>query len=260
MRRNRSRRAMSSSSDDPSKNEEGILKKTWDYIVTSFQNTDIFSITHTPFLHGLQTTSGTFIGGFMTVLIFSCLMVLTFLKFYVMQNRLEQNVQIYTRLAPENEITRMHGEQDLMNTTFGFQIQGDYSSYESLVESLGYFEIVHQFFKKNSKNKEKIQDEVVYKNLKDLLHNNTYGLPEIRVNKSNLKYSGSEDGINYKTDVVYSEVDLRLNFDKLYAEAFKRTDRFDIPFMCEPLNFTKFPKCREENISECRLNKCSTVL
>ena len=121
MRRNRSRRAMASSSDqDPSNTEEGILTKSWNFIVTSIQNTDIFSVTHTPFMHGFQTTSGTFIGGFITVLIFSCLLVLTFLKFYVMQNRLEQNVQIYTRLAPQDEITRMHGESDLMNTSFGF--------------------------------------------------------------------------------------------------------------------------------------------
>ena len=86
--------------------------------------------------------------------------------------------------------------------------------------------------------------------MKDLLiKNNTYGLPEIKINNSHMKYSGSEDGINSKTDVIYSEVDLRLNFDKLYAEAFKwRFDILDIPFMCEPLNFTKFPKCLEENL------------
>lgn len=85
--------------------------------------------------------------------------------------------------------------------------------------------------------------------MQDLLHNNTYDLPEIRVNNSFLKYSGSEDGINSKTDVIYSEVDLRLNFDKLYAEAFKRQiDLLDVSFMCEPLNFTKFPECREENL------------
>ena len=48
------------------------------------------------------------------------------------------------------------------------------------------------------------------------MYNNSYDLPEIRIDNSELKFSGTDEGYIKKTDIVFSRVIFRANYDKLY--------------------------------------------
>ena len=70
-------------------------------------------------------------------------------------------------------------------------------------------------------NKDETGDERLFTNLSKMVTTNGHGLPEIKIDNSHVKISGSEEAATLM-DVIFTSVGLELNFNKIYKEAYKR--------------------------------------
>lgn len=62
-----------------------------------------------------------------------------------------------------------------------------------------------------------------YSNLSSLVEFNSHEYPEIKLNSSQIQYSGSEDSQS-KMKIVASQFDFDINFEKIYQEVFERCE------------------------------------
>ena len=64
------------------------------------------------------------------------------------------------------------------------------------------------------------QEEVIYRNLSSMLATNSHDYPELKLDSSNIFFSGTEDSPE-KMTVVSTKIDLRVDYDMIYKDAFQ---------------------------------------
>ena len=63
------------------------------------------------------------------------------------------------------------------------------------------------------------KDDIVWSDLTSMLHQNSHDFPEIKLNSSDIYFSGSEDSPE-KMTIVSTKFSLEYNYDTLYRDAY----------------------------------------
>ena len=63
------------------------------------------------------------------------------------------------------------------------------------------------------------RDQIYWKNLESMIHRNSHDFPEIKINSSEIYFSGSEDSPE-KMTIISTKLGLELNYDKIFQKAF----------------------------------------
>jgi|TARA_B110000285_G_C14731508_1_gene426668 hypothetical protein len=63
------------------------------------------------------------------------------------------------------------------------------------------------------------KDDIIWSDLTSMLHQNSHDFPEIKLNSSDIYFSGSEDSPE-KMTIVSTKFSLEYNYDTLYRDAY----------------------------------------
>jgi hypothetical protein len=63
------------------------------------------------------------------------------------------------------------------------------------------------------------KEQIIWKDLSSMIHQNSHDFPEIKLNSSDIYFSGSEDSPE-KMTIIATKLGLEFNYDLLYKDAF----------------------------------------
>ena len=125
----------------------------------------------------------------------------------------------------------IYGEKQLGNTSFAIQIKqpeinpndGDgleEKQKENLNYLLNYMQIHQEMNSKKGSKVTPYKDDIKWTDLASMLHQNSHDFSEIKLNSSEIYFSGSEDSPE-KMTIVSTKFSLEYNYDSLYRDAYK---------------------------------------